>query len=129
LLLVKVRIFVFLSRSNLAYASVSLSCFDVSLLKQLELFGSIPIKLFQIGSDQIRIKLDQIDYLVKIGSNPIKSDQIGSNWIKSSQNGSNRILLPNFGGGAWPPPLSFVFDYWETWLMLVMLEHVQACFF
>jgi hypothetical protein len=25
------------------------------------------------------------------------------------------------------PALSF--DYWETWLKLVMLEHVQACLY
>ena len=32
---------------------------------------------------------------------------------------------------ALPCPILFlvIFDYWETWLKLVILEHVQACFF
>ena len=35
----------------------------------------------------------------------------------------------NLGVGACPPPLPYplLFDYWETWLKLVMLENLQAC--
>ena len=41
---------------------------------------------------------------------------------------------PKFGDWGLPPPLSclilclVIFYYWETWLKLVMLEHLQACF-
>ena len=76
------------------------------------------IKLDQLGSTWL--KLDQI------GLNWIKLDQIGSNWIKLDQ------IVETWGWGLVPHPyliLCFViFDYWKTWLKLVMLENFQACF-
>ena len=48
------------------------------------------------------------------------------NWIKLGF-----IDLPKFaGGGLSPiPAISFclAFDYWKTWLKLVMLENLEAC--
>ena len=72
-------------------------------------------------SNLVQIRLIQLD---QIGSNQIK--QVESNQVKLVQISS---YCQNLGVGAWPPPLFFVFDYWKTWLMLVMLEHVQAFFY
>ena len=74
-------------------------------------------------------RLDQIGLnwinLVQLGTNLIKLDQIGLNWIKLDQIGSNLIKLLKLGVGAlW----LVIFDYWKTWLKLVMLENLQACF-
>jgi hypothetical protein len=44
------------------------------------------------------------------------------NWIKLGL-----IDLPKFGVGA-PTPAIYN-EYWETWLKLVMLENLQACFY
>ena len=38
------------------------------------------------------------------------------------------IYLAKFGGGGLTPTPTLTFSYWKTWLTLVMLEHVQACF-
>ena len=51
-------------------------------------------------------------------------DQTWSNLMK---------LLKLGGGGLSPTPTLFfdllnIFDYWKTWLKLVMLENLQACF-
>ena len=66
------------------------------------------------------IKLDQL------GSTWLKLDQIGLNWIKLDQ------IVETWGWGLVPHPyLIFclvIFDYWKTWLKLVMLENLQACF-
>jgi hypothetical protein len=92
--------------------------------------------LVQIRSDWFNLGQIRSSWikLVQIGSNQIGSNQIWSIWIKLNQLGSNQIKLvqissycQNLGIGAWPPPLSF--DYSETWLMLVMLEYIQNCFF
>ena len=58
--------------------------------------------------------------------NWFKLDQIISSWIKLNQTGLNQFSLPKLG--LTPTPILF-FDYWETWLMLVTIEHVQACWF
>ena len=95
---------IFLSISNLAYASRSLSCFVVSFLKRtgivwfksdlirsnwfkLDQIRSSWIQLDQIGSNQI--KSDQVGSDCLFGSNQVKLVQTGSNWIKSDQVGSN----------------------------------------
>ena len=75
------------------------------------------IRLDRIGSNWI--KLDQL------GSTCHKLDQIGINWIKLDQ------IVETWGWGLVPHPylilLLFIFDYWKTWLKLVMLENLQAC--
>ena len=66
-------------------------------------------------------------------SNQIKLDQSGSNWIKKDQELDQIRICQNLGVGAWRGLVPchilclFIFDYWETWLNLVMLEHAQAC--
>ena len=84
-------------------------------------------KLVQIGSDWI--KLDQLGLtwhkLDQIGSNWNKLDQTWSNWIKIDQ------IFETWGWGLVPHSYLilclFIFDYWKTWLKLVMLENLQAC--
>ena len=76
--------------------------------------------------------------MVQLGTNLIKLDQIGLNLIKLDQIGSNLIkldqIVETWGWGLVPHPhpylilLLFIFDYWKTWLKLVMLENLQACF-
>ena len=73
------------------------------------------------------MKLDQT------WSNLIKLDQTWSNLIKLDQIRSNLIKLLKLGGvGLSPTPtLSFAFSSLKikkTWLKLVMLENLQACF-
>ena len=84
-------------------------------------------RLDQIGSNWI--KLDQL------GSTWHKLDQIGINWNKLDQTWSNWIkldqIVETWGWGLVPHPYLilclFIFDYWKTWLKLVMLENLQAC--
>ena len=88
--------------------------------------------LVQIRSDWFNLGQIRSSWikLVLIGSNQIKSDQFGSNWIKQDQIKSNwfkSVLIVKIWGWGLDPSLSF--DYSETWLMLVMLEYVQNCFF
>mgnify|MGYP007015794326 CR=1 FL=1 len=69
-----------------------------------------------------------------MGSNLIKLDQIGLNWIKLDNIGSNLITLDQTWSICWnkPPPLPYPlpFHLWllKTWLKLVILENLQACF-
>ena len=115
---------------------------------KLDQIGINWIKLDQIGSNWIKLdqfgstwhKLDQIvlnwTNLVQLGSNLIKLDQIGLNWIKLDLIGSNWIkldqIVKTWGWGLVPHPYLIlclvIFDYWKTWLKLVMLENLQACF-
>jgi hypothetical protein len=84
------------------------------ILLDLPKFRSDTKRMFQIRSSWIKV--------VQIGSKKIK------NWIKLGF-----IDLPKFGSGglagacSLPYPFLVIFDYWETWLKLVMLEHIQAC--
>ena len=90
--------------------------------------GSNWFKLDQTCSDWIR--LDQIGLnwinLAQTWSNWNKLDQTWSNWIKLDQ------IVETWGWGLVPHPYLtlclFIFDYWKTWLKLVMLENLQACF-
>ena len=56
----------------------------------------------------------------------IKFDQIGLKWIQLDQ------TVENWGWGLAPHPTPvgclFIFEYWKTWLKLVMLENLQACY-
>ena len=55
-------------------------------------------------------------------------DQIGSTSLKLDQIGSNLITLLKLGGGGMSPTPALSFDYWKTWLKLVLLENLQAFF-
>ena len=54
---------------------------------------------------------------------------VGSKEVKLDQNWTAKI----WGWGLVPLPCPIlylvIFDYWKTWLKLVMLENFQACFF
>ena len=86
--------------------------------------------LFWIKSVQNGLNLTKLVQIGQKRSRGIRliiwfqSDKIGQNWFKSVQTGSNQINLNH------PCPILclFIFDYWETWLKLVMLENLQACF-
>ena len=74
--------------------------------------------------------------LAQTWSNWNKLDQTWSNWIKLDQTWSNWIkldqIVETWEWGLVPHPYLilclFIFDYWKTWLKLVMLENLQACF-
>ena len=105
---------------------------------RLDQIGSNWIKLDQLGSawhklEQIGINWNKLD---QTWSNWNKLDQTWSNWIKLDQTWSNWIkldqIVETWGWGLVPHPYLilclFIFDYWKTWLKLVMLENLQACF-
>ena len=116
--------FLSISRLLMLLKVYQLSCFVVfvSLLK--------PSWIIQFIPDQIRSNWFKSD---QIRSSSIKLVQIRSSWIrliiwfKSYQIGSNQIKLDQIGSRGSIFIFKFVFDYWESWLMLVMLEHVPAC--
>ena len=115
-------------------------------------FGSNCFKSDQSGFNEINwTKLDQTwsnkNKSVQIRSDWIKRDKIGSSRIKSYETGSNPFLfifrypirwkskncfklgLIDLSPHPCPILCLVIFDYWKTWLKLVMLENLQACFF
>ena len=83
------------------------------------------VKLVQIVSNWIK--------LVQIESNWIKSHQFGYSWFKMVQNCSKLFKLKqdesDWSAKIWGWGICLVIvDYWKTWLKLVMLENLQACF-